>query len=154
VLSSFPSSTEARRFARVLCVLSTFSFLSLRVSDLIFLRCFTSSFNSLPLACAFCRSGRLLWLVACILRLCCLDPCTFSIVHESFLRFLSSYLSPGVLLYQRDLLSNLRLHIPRHYHNGFVSSAPHPELTARYGNVGTSNPYTEPRQDQEPLPLS
>jgi len=53
----------------------------------------------LPLACAFCRSGRLLWLVACIMRVCWLDPCTFSIVHESFLHFLSSSLSLRVLLY-------------------------------------------------------
>merc|ERR1712045_877952 len=28
------------------------------------------------------------------------------------------------------------------YGDGFVSSASHPELAERYGNVGTSNPYT------------
>jgi len=51
LLSSFPSSTEALWFARVLCVLSTFAFLTFAVSDLFFLRSFISSFNS------FARSG-------------------------------------------------------------------------------------------------
>ena len=82
MLFSFPSSTEARRFARVLYVLSTFSFLFYAIRILSFVALSPRRSTPLPapgilpLACACCRSGGLLWLVACILRVCCLDPCT------------------------------------------------------------------------------
>jgi len=79
-LPSFPSSTEARRFARVLCVLSPYAFIFLR------------SFTSTSFACSgnssysirFLSLGRLLWLVACILRVCCVDPCFLHTVRIFF----------------------------------------------------------------------
>mmetsp|Transcript_4865 Transcript_4865/g.6298 ORF Transcript_4865/g.6298 Transcript_4865/m.6298 type:complete len:1158 (+) Transcript_4865:55-3528(+) len=53
------------------------------------------------------------------------------------------YSSQGQQQVPRAGASSTPAKLASKYGDGFVSSASHPELAAQYGNVGTSNPYTD-----------
>ena len=135
--------------------------LSLRISDLIFLRSFTSSLNSF--ACSRNSSSSMRFLsfmseapMARFMHsaIMMLRPCTFSIVHESFCIFFhpvflleyrytnATFCPISDCIFLAIITTGLRVRL-------LIQNS---QLDT--GTLGRVTPYTEPCEDQEPLPLS